>query len=569
MSGTIKQEKELNQEAIKPEDRVPLYQKMAYGMGVVSDHYANVSIAYLFFLPFFNDFLKVPATVVTLALALARLWDAVTDPLVGAISDKSKFKFGRRKPFIVAGSILTGLFFPAIWLASPDWNQAVIIGYLIIALLLFYTFYSVFSVPYESLGTELTPDYKERTNTFVVRSYVQQIFNLGLNWAFPLATWLALKPWVGGEINGVRIVSVLIALVIIGAGILPGIFCKERYRKIAQKEQAEIKATFKDGLVSLFKNSQLMIVIGIICTYLLAIMSAGVLGYYVNVYYIFDGDRFAGAVLGGVDGTLRIIFSLIAAYVIKRLTNKFDKHHLMTGCVTAMIIAVIGFYFTIIPGRPLLTLLMKPLQAIGEVGFWILIISMRADVCDWDEYQTGRRREGIISATTNWFTKLTMTLAAVLSGFLIQYAVGFDNEIRDEQVKVQIEQRAQAAFDAMSEEERAERKAEENVFVRMFKAFPDDGSGRSTEMRVSDAMFNEGDTPEITVTLLKSQMEQQAIMDKQKPGTMSRMRLYYVLPKLIALIAAFIFMRYYKLTHGKMLEIRKELEARRGKADAE
>ncbi|MGC6455583.1 MAG: MFS transporter [Coraliomargaritaceae bacterium] len=565
----MKNQKEPNGGSIQAEDRVPIWQKMAYGMGVVSDHYANVTIAYMFFLPFFNDFLKVPATIVTGALALARIWDAFTDPLVGSISDKWRSKFGRRKPFIIVGALLTGLFFPLIWMASPDWNQNVIVAYLVVSLLLFYSFYSIFSVPYESLGTELTADYKERTHIFVVRTYVKQFFYFPLNWAFPLATWFALQPWVGGEVNGIRVVSMMIAVVIIGAGVLPGIFCQERYREIAQKEQKNEKTSFKEGLLTVLKNSQLMIVVGIICTYLLAIMSAGVLGYYVNVYYIFDGNRFAGAVLGGIDGTLRIVFSLMAAYFIKRLTDRYDKHHLMTACMIAMLLAVIGLYFTILPGRPLFMLLMKPLQAVGEVGFWILIISMRADVCDWDEYKNGKRREGIISAITNWFTKSTMTMAALLSGFIIQFAVGFDNEIRDEARLVQIEEQAQAQYAALSEEERAAKKAKDNVFVRMVKAIPGDDSERSLEMRVTDAMFYEGDTPEITVQLLQNQMEQQAIMDKQEAGMMDRMRLYYVLPKGIALVLAIILMQFYQLSQKKMLEIRNELEARRGRAVAD
>ncbi|MGJ8639694.1 MAG: MFS transporter [Opitutaceae bacterium] len=569
MSTALEHEKKLNEEAVKTEDKVPLYQKMAYGMGVVSDHYANVMIAYIFFLPFFNDMLKVPAVIVTSALALARVWDAFTDPLVGAISDKWKSKYGRRKPFIITGALLTGLFFPVIWLASPDWSQNVIVAYLVVSLLLFYTFYSIFSVPYESLGTELTANYKERTNIFVVRSYVNQVFNLGISWAFPLAAWFALQPWVGGDVNGVRLVSVLTAIVIIGAGILPGIFCKERYQEIALKEQkAQTKTSFKEAVTTLLKNSQLMIVIGIICTYLLAIMSIGVLGYYVTVYYIFDGDRLAGTILGGINGTLRVVCSLVAAYVIKRMADRFDKHHLMSGCVVAMLIASVGLYFTIVPGRPLLYLVTQPLVAVGEVGFWILIISMRADVCDYDEYQNHKRREGIISAVTNWFTKSTMTMAALLSGVILQFVVGFDNNLKDEAVIAQIEQQAQIQFDSMTEVERAAKEAEQPVFVRMFQAFPADDTDRGLEARMTDAMFNEGESPEVTVKLLQGQLEQAAIMAQQDPGMLERMRLFYVMPKALALILALILIRFYKLSHQRMNEIRAELEERRGRAVA-
>lgn len=408
-------------------DQVPLKQKIAYAMGVVSDHYAMVCLS-VFFMPFFNDFLKVSATLVGLAMALARIWDAFTDPFVGALSDSCKSKYGRRKPFIFTGSILTGLFFPFIWLASPEWESTTIFAYICVILLIYYTFYSIFSVPYESLGSELTPNYSERTNVYVVRSYVQQTFNLGIIWLFPLAAWLATLPWVDGEVNGVRLVSILIAACIILAGITPAIHCVERYREIAKGQKKE---HFLKAVKSLVHNKPLLLVVGIIGTYLLAIISSMQLAYYINVYYIYGGSIQDGANLGAIDGTLRFVFSILGALMIKKLTNHFDKHHILALCVTLLIIALVGMYFTHIPGRPYLTLAMKPIFAVGEVGFWVLVISMRADVCDWDEYKTGRRREGTISAAANWTIKLTISAAILLGGIMLEHFVGFDTTLAE------------------------------------------------------------------------------------------------------------------------------------------
>lgn len=406
-------------------DLVPLKQKIAYAMGVVSDHYAMLSLS-VFFMPFFNDFLKISASLVGLAMALARVWDAFTDPFVGALSDRCKSRFGRRKPFILAGSVLTGLFFPFIWLASPNWGPTAIFAYVCVILLIYYTFYSIFSVPYESLGSELTPNYSERTNVYVVRSYVQQTFNLGIIWLFPLAAWLATLPWVDGEINGVRLVSILVAACIILAGITPAVHCVERYREIAKGQSKE---HFLKELKSLLRNKPLLIVVGIIATYLMAIISSMQLAYYINVYYIYGGSIQDGANLGAIDGSIRFVFSILGAMMIKKLTNHLDKHHILAICVVLLIIALTGMYFTHVPGRPWLALVMKPLFALGEVGFWVLVISMRADTCDWDEYNTGRRREGTISAAANWTIKLTISAAILLGGIMLDHFVGFDPEM--------------------------------------------------------------------------------------------------------------------------------------------
>jgi len=406
---------------------------VAYALGVVSDHYATVCLM-VFLVPFFSDFLKIGASLVGLAMAVARIWDAFTDPLVGAISDRSKSRFGRRKPFIFVGVILTGCCFPLLWLASPAWSPNAIFAYLLCALLVFFTCYSIFSVPYESLGSELTPNYQERTNVFVVRSYVQQTCNLGIIWVFPLAVWLGTLPAIGGEISGVRWVALLIGVIIILAGVNPAIHCVERFRHIASEQKSE---KFLKELKSLLHNKPLWMVIGVISTYLLAIMSCMQLAYFVNVYYIYDGQLQEGTTLGGIDGTLRFCFSILGAFLIKKLADRVDKHHLLMGCVSVLIVAFIGIYFTHVPGRPYLTLAMKPLQAIGEVGFWILVISMRADVCDWDEFRSGRRREGVISAAANWTIKLTISAAMLTGGLLLDYFVRFNTKLEPGMVQAE------------------------------------------------------------------------------------------------------------------------------------
>jgi len=233
-------------------------------------------------------------------------------------------------------------------------------------------------------------------------------------------------PWVGGEINGVRIVGIVVAFAIILAGINPAIFCRERYQKIAKGQKG---AHFLKEVGSLIRNRPLLMVVGVIATYLLAIISTMQLAYFVNVHYIYGGKLQEGAILGGIDGTLRFVFSIIGAFGIKYLSQRVDKHHMLMICVSILIVAFIGMYFTHIPGRPYLTLTMKPLLAFGEVGFWILVISMRADICDWDEYQTGRRREGTIAAASNWTVKLTVSMAIFLGGFLLEHFVRFNSNL--------------------------------------------------------------------------------------------------------------------------------------------
>jgi GPH family glycoside/pentoside/hexuronide:cation symporter len=260
-------------------------------------------------------------------------------------------------------------------------------------------------------------------------------------------------------------------------------------------------------------------------------MATANLAYFVNVYYIYEGDMLKGASLGGFDGTLRLFFAIAAAATISKITQKIDKHVIMMASVSILIIAFVGIYFTTIPGRPWLSLTMKPLVAIGECGFWVLILSMRADVCDWDEYNTGSRNEGLIAAITNWCTKIAMTLAILISGFALQYVIQFDSKLPEAS-------KAAIAIQAESE----------------YKQLSD-----------SDKYLIEGEEP-ISLGMYTDNLERQAVMQQQAPGTMERMRMLYTLPQVFALLICLLLLWRYPLTRDKMMEIREELERRRGVA---
>ena len=156
---------------------------------------------------------------------------------------------------------------------------------------------------------------------------------------------------------------------------------------------------------------------------------------------------------------------------------------------------------------------------------------MRADVCDWDEYNTGSRSEGLIAAITNWCTKIAMTLAILISGFALQYVIQFESKL-PEASKAAIAIQAQAEYNQLSD---------------------------------SDKYLSEGEKP-ISLGMYTDNLERQAVMRQQAPGTMERMRMLYTLPQVFALLICLFLLWQYPLTRNKMMEIREELERRRGVA---
>ncbi len=411
---------------IPEKDKISILQKFSYSMGIVSDHFAIYGLNQLM-MPVFNVLLGLSPTLVSAALAIARLWDAVTDPFVGSLSDNCKSKRGRRKPFIIIGAIITGVAFPLIWLASDSWSEMTLFSYLCVSLLVLYTGYSIFSVPYESLGMELTPSYRERTNLYVFRSYIEKIFSLGIAWLFAIAN----LDIFGDPLTGTRIVAIAAALVIIGGGILPGIYCVERYRKVAVKQEKE---PILKALKSLRKNLPCINIIAIISFFLYAMGTVAVLDFYMGTYYVYGGDIKAGAFLGGYSGVVNVVSGFLGAFLVHWASKRFDKHYLLIACLGILFLCKIGLYFTYYPGQPLLTFVTKPFATLSSTGFWILVISMRADVADWDEYVFGKRREGIIAAVGNWFVKVSITVSIVSGGYLLEHIVKFDAELGGEQL---------------------------------------------------------------------------------------------------------------------------------------
>ena len=139
---------------VAAEDRVPFLSKLAYGAGGPVDIlgiWVLVSIAY----QVFNMELKLPPTYVAIILMSLRLWDGVLDPIMGWISDNFRSKWGRRRPFIFVGAILAGVTYPLIWWFPMDLSHVQIMLWVIGFGILFYTFFTVWGVPYQSLLMEM------------------------------------------------------------------------------------------------------------------------------------------------------------------------------------------------------------------------------------------------------------------------------------------------------------------------------------------------------------------------------------------------------------------------------
>lgn len=396
---------------------VPVKEKFAYGLRAFSQQLGSNGMT-MFAFPAYGMILGLDPALIGIVFALMRLYDAVTDPLVGWLSDNTRSRWGRRKPYMFIGALLGGLAFALLWQASAEWSDVMKTAYFVGMSLLFYTCYTVMVIPGDALGWELTSDYSERTRVMSWFSVTVKITLLIMPWMFALTQsdlWAS-------EQQGLRVVGALFGLLFALTGIVPALVCKERNFEVASKEG---KPALRETLMLTLKNRNCLLVYGIALMALFAGQTYMLFGTHLAVYYLFDGAKVAGAKFFGVFGTLAAPIGLLAIASVNRFFIEADKRKVLIGALGIALFGWISALFLITPAFPWLMLVPVCMNAIGVAVFWLLLGSVLADVADEDELKTGCRREGSIAAFSSFLCKAAGTLGAVLGGILLSRS-GFD-----------------------------------------------------------------------------------------------------------------------------------------------
>lgn len=395
---------------------VPLPQKAFWGLGGLTVDMVNA--LWVLAMPIFSVGLGVKAAWIGFALALPRIWDAISDPLMGHISDNTRSRFGRRRPYIFFGAIGLGLSFALLWMPSRSWSEPALLAWFITMSLLFFTFLTMWQIPWTALGLELTPDVKERNGVQAIRSW----FATGAAFIIPAIMPLAFRLGDGNEVEGVRTLGWLIGGIMTVCAILSAFFCKEKVQT-----ESTPKISFWQSAKYTFKDRRF---IGL-CTYV-ALFTGGILlvsqmGYYINVFFVYgnlplqEAKEAASDIMfwGGISGA---VSNLAAVPLIAWMANRLGKKPtLLVGIIIVAFGQLIKWFF-FIPQNPWLQVWLSLIIYPGIALTWTIIPSMIADICDFDELETGQRREGMYSATFSWLLKVGVTVAMALSGWLINLA---------------------------------------------------------------------------------------------------------------------------------------------------
>ena len=411
------------------DSNLPLGTKLTYGFGSAAFGIKDAGLQ-IFLLMFYTQIIGVPAPVVGLALTVALVMDAISDPIVGYWSDNFRSKWGRRHPFMYASAVPVAVFYFLLWTPPRDWDANGLFWYLLTMAVLTRTALTFFETPSAALGPELTRDYDERST---------------------LQSWRSFFGWTGGNA-----MTVMMFFFLFPAFITPeipnGQFNRDAYAvyawvaagvmfmaivvsslgthgqipklKAPPQRKLTLAAVFREMIETLFNKSMGAI-------FLTAIIASTTLGMgqalstYMSTYFW----RLRPEQIGVI--TLVIFISAaIGAALAPVMTKRFGKKR---GIIIIGTLGLITFPFAIAmrltgvvtPGTDSafwVVLVQGQVDVMLLVCQQVLLISMISDLVEQSEVKTGRRSEGVFFAANTFIMKVTTGIGLMAATVVLALA---------------------------------------------------------------------------------------------------------------------------------------------------
>lgn len=411
--------------------KVALGQKIAFGFGMLANQMYPAIIS--IFIVVLVQSLGFPGWMWGVVSLVPRLFDAITDPIMGFISDNTKSKWGRRRKYVFIGAIIMCISFIIMWQLYKDSSLDYNFYYFLFWSLLFYLGLTIFSVPYVAMGYEMSEDFHERTNIMGTAQFIGQ-------WAWVIAPWFWIlmddKDWFPSSEVAVRELAIWVAFACTIFALIPAIFIKgkstlhENYESVTFKSiLKKLHTIFVVNFVEALKMKAFRKLC--IATFLIfnAFNTVAAFTYFIIVYYLFngvtgpDGAWWWPTLFGSVGA---LVTSFLVIPLVTKMSQKLGKKKAFIISQSISIIGYILLWFLFIPGKPYMFLFALPFFSFGIGGLFTIMMSMTADVIDLDELNTGKRREGVFGAIYWWMVKFGFGIAGGLTG-LIFSIIGFES----------------------------------------------------------------------------------------------------------------------------------------------
>ena len=428
----------MSQNKTAARDRVPFIQKSAFGAGhLVLNLYPGALGFFMFFLltafgmdPFLAGLLG----------GLPRFFDAITDPVMGFISDNTSSKWGRRRPYILVGGILSAITFILLWQLDENNSSTYNFWYFLIMSMVFLIGNTMFATPLVGLGYEMTSDYNERTRLMAFSQTVGLIAWVIVPWFWVI---IADPDFFSNQAEGVRTMAIYVGVACLVLGLLPAFFCKGiDSPKMGDRKPLSFKNIFsslKDLIGSIgdaVKNKPFMRLCGATFLVFNGYQIVASFSFFIFVFYIFNGSYEATATWPAWFSSIgALVSAFLVIPIVSWMSTKWGKKNAFIISTALSIVGYLMKWWAFTPDNVLLSFIPIPLMSFGLGSLFTLMMSMTADVCDLDELNNGMpRKEGTFGALYWWVVKLGQGLALVLGGLVLKL-IGFDGNAATQTVE--------------------------------------------------------------------------------------------------------------------------------------
>jgi GPH family glycoside/pentoside/hexuronide:cation symporter len=392
------------------DERLPLSTVLIFGLPSAGLGFTWF-LATLYLPKYSTDVLLMSPVAMGLIFGASRIWDAVSDPLVGYASDRTRSRHGRRRTWMVASAIPMGVTYVWMWGTPLSLDGTALVAWVAAGLFLYFTATTMLSVPHESLAAELTLDHHERTRIF---GYKHALQGVGSLLAIGVMALLIRQASLGRPLAITQAVGAALVIPVLIA------WAVSRVQERPDHQDRGGTTLWRSiGDVLRNRHARLLLTVFLIENFGTAII--GVLITYVMQYVVGAPN------LTPVFILLYIVPTILLAPLWIRVSRRIGKKTLWVFSMAAMTVAF-GSMFFVREGDVVFVSAMGLVAGIGGGCGQVVGPSIQADVIDYDEYMTGERKEGMYFAVWNFMRKSAGGIAAFLTGIMLG-AVGYEPNV--------------------------------------------------------------------------------------------------------------------------------------------
>lgn len=378
-------------------------QKLGYGTGEMAATLFWSALGF-FLLNFLTDEVGLTAGLVGIALMVGKTWDAVTDPAVGFLSDRTRTRWGKRRPWILFGAVPLGVSFFIMFNKPGFQGQTSLFIWAVLAYMFLCTMFTVVNIPYIAMVPEMTKDFDERTNLNAYRSLFSILGTLlGAGAALPIIGLFAERA------QGYRAMGAIFAVIMMITALIPFFATRERGRSFAS-DQPVLFLSYKEAL----RNRQFLFVL-----LPFALNTTGITIVTASLIYFFKYIHHNESLL-----TIALVILLVTAMfclpLAVMISGRLGKRNTYIGGILLVMASLLVLFSIghLVPVQGVYAIMF--FTGIGLSTHFVMPWSMLPDVVEFDYALNGVRREGIYYGIWTFMSKIGSAFAGFLGGTVLQ-----------------------------------------------------------------------------------------------------------------------------------------------------